>query len=215
MTTAPRTKSDQVYQTLRAWVLSGQLAPGERMVQRVLAERLGVSSIPVLEAIRRLEHDGLVVSHANFGAAVRVWTTEDIEGAYLAREALEGIAARLFVQRATPAERAMLRGLAEEVEAAMAAGDAGASREADMAFHRHLVSGTHAETLARLVDNSCLVTLTILYRAEGQGRTPLPGEHEVLADTLLNGTADEAEQALRGHIRRGMDRLLGQAGEPR
>ncbi|MBI5835487.1 MAG: GntR family transcriptional regulator [Armatimonadetes bacterium] len=212
MNEAPLTKSDQVYQTLRGWVLSGELAPGQRLVQRVLAERLGVSSIPVLEAIRRLEHDGLVVSHANFGAAVRVWSAEDIEGAYLAREALEGIAARLFVQRATPAERAVLRALADEVEAALAAGETAASRDADMRFHRHLVAGTHADTLARLVENSCLVTLTILYRAAsetGRGRSPLPGEHEVLADTLLNGTADEAEQALRGHIRRGLTNLMG------
>jgi DNA-binding GntR family transcriptional regulator len=208
---APLTKSDQVYRRLRALVMEGELAPGERLVQRQLAERLGVSSIPVLEALRRLEHDGLVVSHPNCGAAVHDWSAADIEGAYLAREALEGIAARLFVERATALERTELALLAEDVEAAVREGDVSGSREADMRLHLHVVRSTHAETLVRLVENSCLVTLTIRHivrTAAGGERVALAGQHAALAAVLLGEEPEAAERAMRDHIHVGLEQII-------
>src|SRR5438046_2145375 len=101
-----QTSGDRVYQAIRGLILSGELAPGDRLVQRQLARRFGTSNIPVVEALRRLEYDGLVEGCANWSSTVRRWTFADIEALYLAREALEGVTCRLFAERAGMAERA-------------------------------------------------------------------------------------------------------------
>lgn len=212
MSVGVASKSEEVYLELRRQLLNGELRAGERLAQRPLAQRLGVSAIPVLEALRRLERDGLVVSTPNVGATVREWTREDIEGAYLAREVLEGLAARLFVERATTLERRALAALADELEESLAAGATARCRELDLAFHLQLVRSTHAGTLARLVESSCLVTLTIFSHPQDAAqppRSPEPGQHRQLVAVLAGQDASAAEAAARAHVHYGLVMLLG------
>src|ERR1035437_3266117 len=93
------TISDRVYRDLRRMILVGELPPGSRLVQRTLAAQLGISSIPVLEAIRRLQSDGLVDNYPGVGARVKTWDNDDVEGIFLFRETLEVTAAQLFAQK--------------------------------------------------------------------------------------------------------------------
>src|SRR5438477_8701758 len=114
---APLSLSDQAYRAIRDHILRGQLRPGMPLSRRRLAGELGMSVLPVTDALRRLEADGLVESRARAGTRVRVPSDHDIHALYELREALETQAARLFVQRATPAERQALRTLAARVDA--------------------------------------------------------------------------------------------------
>jgi DNA-binding GntR family transcriptional regulator len=208
----PITTSERVYTELRQMVSSGELAPGERLVQRKLAERLGVSSIPVIEATRRLQHDGLVVSHPNFGAQVREWTNQDVEGAYLAREALEGICCRLFVQRANDEQRARLVALAKEFDDQVANDNPLGWLETDMELHKHIVATTKSQPLAHMADASFLISVTMrnAYRRRTDGKpiVPFRGVHDELVAALLGSDPDGAEEIARAHIRRAYARML-------
>ena len=94
---SPTTLYEDVYQRLRRMIVARELLPGFRLVLRNVAKQLGTSTMPVLEAIRRLEHDGLVTQIPKWGASVKEWSDhEQMEALYI-RRALEGEAARLFV----------------------------------------------------------------------------------------------------------------------
>lgn len=209
--TTPVTTSERVYIELRRMVQNGDLAPGERLIQRKLAARMDVSSIPVIEATRRLQHDGLVVSHPNWGAQVRNWTEEDIEGAYLAREALEGISSRLFTERANGEERARLVTLAEKFDDEVTAGHVDGWLEADINLHRHIVQVTKSQALAHIIDSSLLISQTMSNshkrHRDGQPIVPVVGVHDELVAALLGDQPNEAEQVARNHVRRAFERM--------
>src|SRR5690349_18787074 len=110
------TVSERVYHQIKSMIAKGELPPGAQLVLRPLAEKLGVSRMPVVEAIRRLERDGLVTVEPKWGAMVREWSKEDIFEACCIRRALEGEAARLFVMRATAADKKKLVALSKQFD---------------------------------------------------------------------------------------------------
>src|SRR5438876_2627094 len=114
---SPVSLSDRAYAAIREEILRGQLRPGTPLSRRRLARELGMSVLPVTDALRRLEVDGLVESRARAGTRVRVPSDADIHALYELREALETQSARLFAQKATPAERLELKVLAGQVDA--------------------------------------------------------------------------------------------------
>ncbi|HEX7008932.1 MAG TPA: GntR family transcriptional regulator, partial [Phycisphaeraceae bacterium] len=83
------TLTNQVYQTLREEILNGQLKPGTRLVRRAVSARLGVSRMPVADALVRLEQDGLVESRPMIGARVVPLTPQRLRDDQVMREALE------------------------------------------------------------------------------------------------------------------------------
>lgn len=85
--------------TLREQILNGELAPGERLLELALVERLGVSRTPIRSALTRLAEEGLLEEMSGGGYAVREFTVRDIEDAIEARGSLEGMAARLAAER--------------------------------------------------------------------------------------------------------------------
>ena len=97
--------ADQAYAAIRENILRGHLRPGTPLSRRRLAEELGMSIVPIAEALRRLEDDRLVESRARAGTRVRIHTDDDVRELYELREALESQSARLFSQRATPGQR--------------------------------------------------------------------------------------------------------------
>lgn len=95
----PKSKTQYVYEWLREQILQGKLTPGEPIRQQYVAQTLGVSFTPVREAIRRLESVGLVNHSANHGAAVNNLSPEAVQELYLLRGVMEGLGARLAVQK--------------------------------------------------------------------------------------------------------------------
>src|SRR5262245_16135781 len=102
---SPVSLAGRGYGAIREGILRGQLRPGTPLSRRRLARELGMSVLPVTDALRRLEVDGLVESRARAGTRVRVPCDADIHAVYELREALETQAARLFARKATPAAR--------------------------------------------------------------------------------------------------------------
>src|SRR3954468_5954085 len=108
--------ADEAYHAIRDEILRGQLRPGTPLSRRRLAKQLGMSVLPVSDALRRLEEDGLVESRARVGTRVRVPSQTDVRELYELREALESQSARLFAERATSRERDEIRRLAKHVD---------------------------------------------------------------------------------------------------
>lgn len=112
---------ERAYEAIRGMILGGRLQPGQRVTENCLAELLGVSSTPVREAMRKLEHDGLLESEGNTFRVV-VLSGEDIEHLYACREALEALAIEVAVEGLDEADL-------EELEAILEAAERAAERE--------------------------------------------------------------------------------------
>jgi DNA-binding GntR family transcriptional regulator len=109
--------SSEAYEIVRNRILRGELKLGQVISRRKLARELGMSFLPVSEALLRLEVEGLLESRARAGTRVRIPTAQDVEGHFVVREALEMQAARLFAQVATAEEKAELQKLAVRADA--------------------------------------------------------------------------------------------------
>ena len=107
----------EAYNVVRQRILRGELVLGQAISRRKLAAELGMSFLPVSEALLRLEVEGLLESRPRAGTRVRIPSREDVMGHFTVREALEVQAAMLFTRAATAAERGELRKLAARVDA--------------------------------------------------------------------------------------------------
>src|SRR3954471_20056128 len=102
----------EAYGIVRHRITSGELVLGQAVSRRQLAAELGMSFLPVTEALLRLEFEGLLESRPRAGTRVRIPSPQDVEGHYLVRETLETQAAKLFASVASPAERLGLQKMA-------------------------------------------------------------------------------------------------------
>ncbi len=117
-------KSDQLYQTaaekayeaISEKIISGEYEPGKRLVRRQLAQELGMSAIPILEAMKRLEQDGLIEYRAHWGSIVTIPTIERVMDMFTMREALECQVARILSVKATEEQQEQLISLAKELD---------------------------------------------------------------------------------------------------
>lgn len=209
--------ADEAYLAIRDEILRGQLRPGTPLSRRRLARELGMSVLPVTSALRRLEDDGLVESRARAGTRVRVPSEADIRELYELREALETQSARLFTERATPAERLELRRLAAQVDVLFsrlpASGDDPAFRFAvhshHVQLHMYIAEHARSEPLKQMIERNHILILNWLFDVSGR-RTPLPSDfHARLAEALVSGDPGVADAAMRAHVRYGLAEITG------
>jgi DNA-binding GntR family transcriptional regulator len=190
------------YETLHARIVTGELSPGERLVEEELAEQLGLSRGAIRTALLRLEHDRLVVRERNRGARVRRISAPEAVEILEARAALESLAAGYAAERRTDAEAKALRKITAEMEKLHAAGELLAMSERNAALHRQILEiSRHTvaqEICARL--NSQMVRFqfrTVL--APGRPAKSL-AEHRALVDAIAAGDRKAAEAAMRRHL---------------
>ena len=117
----------QTLTTLRRAIVDGRLQAGERLVERDLCERLGVSRTLVREALRSLESEGLIINNVQRGPSVVTLSAAGAAQVYEAREAVEGMACRIFAVRATPVDLERLTQAVSALEQAIAGGNRAAS----------------------------------------------------------------------------------------
>src|SRR5574340_1279013 len=112
--------ADTAYARIRDKILGGQYTMGAPLSRRPLATELGMSFIPITEALQRLRRDGLVESKPRSGTRVRIPSAGEILGQYVVREALETQAARLFAELAGARQKRELAKAAKHVDALFA-----------------------------------------------------------------------------------------------
>lgn len=202
--------SSRLADALRDDILGGTFAPGERIRQEVLAERYGASRLPVRDALRVLEAEGLVILVPNTGAWVARLGIEECQEVYQVRERVEPLLLRLSVPGLGRGELDGLLPLVEEMREAMpegarAHGQVERFLALDRTFHMLMYAGAKTSMLGELVER--LWNTTQHYRRAfmllGPERTArgIHLEHELLALAVLRGDLEEAERALAGHIR--------------
>src|SRR3989449_10233007 len=143
--TAPSLAAE-AYSVVRQRILRGELVRGQAISRRKLAAELGMSFLPVSEALLRLEVEGLLESRPRAGTRVRIPSREDVVGHFTVREALEVQAARLFASVATAEDRAEIQKIAARVDA-MSVSDASEYLPAHEKLHRRIADATRCPAL--------------------------------------------------------------------
>lgn len=133
-------KTERVYEHVVARHLRGEYAPGDKLVIARLAEATGVSAVPVREALRRLEADGIVEYTHQRGFRARSLDPDEVVEALEAHGAIEAVAVALAVPRLGPEVVVGLREANALMRTAVADGDEAGFAEASLAFHRRLIS---------------------------------------------------------------------------
>lgn len=195
--------SARVASYLREAILGGQLRPGDRIRQEEVAERFGASRLPVREALRMLEAEGLTELEPHKGARVPRLTQHEVEVIYQMRERLEPLALAESLPRLTAADDDRLGRLQQQIEDN---DDLEKFLGLDREFHMLTYRGCLVEPLNSVVAR--LWNSTQHYRRSyvtlgGQDRMWLVNaEHRLILDAVLRRDATDGERYLQGHIRR-------------
>jgi phosphonate utilization transcriptional regulator len=213
--------SARVHRELEREILTGRVAPGEKLVEEEVADRLQVSRGPVREAFRALEQAGLVRTGRNRGVFVREVSLAEADEIYEVRAGLDELIGRLVAARLTAAQLATLRALLARMEVAARTEDVDGYYPLNVEFHDLLARFTGNQTL--VASYRILVNQLHLYRREtlarGSGSFPTSArEHLEIVDALAEGDAIKAGQLLYDHAMRSRERLhalLERPAEPR
>ncbi|RDI95230.1 GntR family transcriptional regulator [Meiothermus sp. QL-1] len=203
MTLKRTTLNREAYRALRQAILERKIAPGQKLVVRVLAEELGLSPTPVKEALSALEREGLVVAVPHRGYFVLEPSLEDVREIYDLREVLEGLAARLAVEKQS---KALLRRLERLFHKQTQAAEAGALEtyaDLDLAFHRTLWEAAGSKRLLATAETMVgQIRLLISSSATVPGRLPQSrAEHQAILEAVRSKDPEAAEAAMRAHVR--------------
>lgn len=191
---------DATYRVLVDAITDGSLSPGERITQEEIAEQLGVSRSPVLQALRLLKKDGFIEDAPGRGVQVAQLDIQWVANLYQVRGALDGLAARLAAEQRGLIEQALI----DQGRAVSRSDDLKASIEADMAFHMAIYSASGNP----LIEESAQRHWMHLRRVMGavhrfsQHRCTLWDEHQAIADAIAQGDAERAVMLSDLHIKR-------------
>jgi DNA-binding GntR family transcriptional regulator len=195
----------RVYDALKSMILSGKLAPGQKITQMKLADEIGVSRTPLLKALQMLEHELLVESIPRRGMFVKAMKPEEIIDAFDCREGLEGIAARLTAERITEVQLRKLKSLfsAYEKVQEIPLKEYG---HADQQFHKLLIQFSGNKILPRV---EMIGNIHIISYNRGLIRPPKEtlSEHYAIIDAIANRDGELAELHTKAHLRKSRDLL--------
>lgn len=206
---------DGVYGHLRRAVLDGEIAPGERIAEVELGEKLGVSRTPIREALMRLTQDGLLVAEANRGVRVRTISAAEARDTYVVREELDGLAASLAALHHTPGDARVLEAALRALKAAPEA-DYREQTRLDLAYHRAVTQASHNATLGDLARDLEQRVALIKHQTRTYNAHPqTDAQHAAILRAVLDRDAAAAREAARTHVRTFADLVLHELGEPK
>ncbi|MHB0869291.1 MAG: GntR family transcriptional regulator [Chloroflexota bacterium] len=195
-------KEDLAYHELRAAILAGVLGPGERLLPNELADRFNVSTMPVRQALTRLERDRLVLRNPNRGLTVAPLSIKEVEEIYSLRVVLEGLATRLATDSLSDADLESLAAMVHESEMLVASGDREALAEINRRFHFVIYRAADNELLYDTLDN--LWDLSTRYRPLYYADSGVPEqtlqEHRNILAALQHREATRAEELVRSDM---------------
>jgi len=191
----------EAYAVVRRRIVRGEMAIGQSVSRRKIAAELGMSFLPVSEALLRLEFEGMLESRPRAGTRVRIPTRTDVKGHYLLREILEAESARRFAEHATTAERAELMKMAARLDALSTRRNRGPYLALHHRLHSRIGECARCDALSAVIEQTCALSSTwfcLLPRAEAPAATH---RHRDLAKALTTSAPDEAAAFMREHVR--------------
>lgn len=192
--------SEKVYDWLMTSLLNRRLKPGDRLNRRQVAEEVGVSPAPALEAMLRLEAEGFLETVPRQGTLVRQIDAEEVRGQWLLREALEAQAARLYCGQSVIDQKAKLLRLARSADTSDS--HTVQNWRAEIRFHRALIQLAGSTVLLHAFDR---VMRHSLFHAVNELLPPPPKKrvsdsHEQLVTQLQTPNTEKADRIIRRHI---------------
>jgi len=198
----------EAYSVVRQRILRGELGLGQAISRRRIAQELGMSFLPVTEALLRLEFEGLLESRPRAGTRVRIPSPEDVSGHYVVREALEVQAARLCGERATAAERRELRRLAARVDALSMQSERAMYLAVHQKLHYRLAECARCEALSVAIEKTHALTSIWFCVMRKPAPTDSRTRHQDLIAAVFSGDPASAAAAVREHLHVGRQRTL-------
>jgi DNA-binding GntR family transcriptional regulator len=206
--TIQRNKSlyEQTYQALRTSILSGELIPGERLVETQLAEQLQVSRTPIREAIRQLQRDSLVTSDSNGGLRVTTISITDVAQLYDCRIALEQLSVQSACQNATAEQLQTLEDLVIQAEQLVSHPPSQTHSDQmlslDYQFHHLIAESSHNRWLITLLEQ--VFDKMALLRTQTTKHNPtvleIRDEHRQIFKSIAQRDIDSSVEAIRMHL---------------
>ncbi len=201
---------DVVFKTLRKAILTGELKPGERLMEIHLANRMGVSRTPIREAIRMLELEGLVTMIPRRGAEVSQITFKGLEDVLEVRGALDRLAIELACDRISPQQLSDLKDAMLHFEKSIKTKNEKKIAKADVEFHDIIVEAGGNEKLAQMVYN--LSEQVYRYRYEclkdASLHEELIAEHRKMYESIEKKDKIRAAEAVRLHIEKQKESII-------
>jgi DNA-binding GntR family transcriptional regulator len=198
------TKAEWTRMRLRKDILEGRYAPGDPISERLVAQQLEVSRIPVREALIQLQRDGLVAMTPGRGAYVRQMSSDNMQSLYEAREALEGQASRLAATRLEPGALARFTETYDRYLHDASSMDDAAAAVLGNEFHQVIIEGSRntviIELCRQISDRVELCRRLSYVRATREMGVRAAHEHVGIAEAIHQADPELAERRMREHI---------------
>jgi DNA-binding GntR family transcriptional regulator len=205
----PEPRSESLVDALRDGILTGRYAPGTRLVQEDLAGAFGISRIPLREALRRLEGEGLVVISPNRGAIVRPLSPKDVVDLYDLRLALESLAIRRAAERFADLRESTKERYAEATRA-IATRSMPAIFRLDRDFHADLAAASDNPHLVAALGAQWSQIMRVMHAYFEAANYPVAvwDDHQAIADAVALGEGELAVARLTTHLSESRDAIL-------
>lgn len=192
---------DHAYERMRRDIIDGVTAPGQRLVERDVADSLGVSRITVRDAFHQLESEGLIARRARRGVIVTELSYGDVRDLFEVVESLEVLATRLAAERRSRDDLRILAQLVNSARESLAAGDEHLTASLNADFHTQIVEAANNELLRTTMAplNGRVQRVFVASRGVTDLHRMLD-EHEALLRTIEAGDADSAAELTRTHL---------------
>ncbi len=199
---------DQTIELLRDYIVSGRVPPGTKLVEREVAELLGVSRAPVRDALMELENEGLIVTRSN-GRYVIELTEQDVRELYQVRLALERLAVQLASERRSAENCEHLTQALVDMREAIARHDRSGHVDADVEMHRLIWRQSGNKHLLRMLSSMIgPVFMFVANNADAYDWQETLCLHEDLTECINAGNAPAAVQSIERHLDNALQRSL-------
>ncbi len=194
----------KAYQILKGMIIERQLLPGDKIPQEKLAEDLGISRTPLINALKLLEQDKLVQSIPRRGFFVRLFSLEEMVSIFELREVLEGLSARRAARNVTDKEIERLKGFFKQFEGMASIGDIKAYAREDRRFHNFLTDIGAKEFLRSILETYNIISFSYQWESASEGLVRPPDvtihEHLSIIEAIRRRDEDSTERLMRRHL---------------
>jgi DNA-binding GntR family transcriptional regulator len=206
----PTLMREEVYGTLKHWIVGGILEPGEKVRDVELASRLGVSRMPVREALNRLAHEGFVEMAANRWTRVTALHPDDARRIYPIIWSLEQLAMTLAGPSLRERDVASMRRWNARLRAALDANQPIEASQADAQFHQVFIDATRNPELAQILSGlkAKLRRLEVTYFGGSLVASRSVDEHEIIIEAVERGDIVAAAEAVRQNWQQSFRRII-------
>lgn len=200
----------KIYNELKAMILDRKILPGDKIFQDKLAQELGVSRTPLVNALKYLEREKLIIAVPRRGYFVRQFTKEEMTSIFELREVLEGLAARRASSLITDAQIKRLKEFFSNFKELKDLSDFKSYAREDRRFHNFVVEVGSKEFLRSILESYNVIAFS--YQIDGtEGLVRPPGEtireHQAIIKAICKRDPDKAENFMRNHLRKSLNQL--------